>query len=215
MVTSNCEAEYKAAFIATIEGVWLGRLMTDLGVGQDTANTIYTDSQSVLAVARNPVFHACTKHIEVHYHYVRERPSTGEISLAYVPAQDNLANLFTKALSYLQCLGTKKQAKPICLVGLKLEDMDMDDWIELDELARSTIMLTLHKSIYFNVKDTKGAYGVWQALGNLYEKKSAASKVFWHKKLIDLHKKETTPMPTHLNEFKTILSRFQAHEVEF
>ncbi|MCO5567594.1 hypothetical protein L7F22_021288 [Adiantum nelumboides] len=42
-----------------------------------------------------------------------------------------------------------------------------------------------------------------------------ASQVFWLKKLIDLHKKETTPMLTHLNEFKTILSQLQAQEVEF
>ncbi|MCO5575459.1 hypothetical protein L7F22_029260 [Adiantum nelumboides] len=82
-----------------IECVWLKRLMVDLGVRQNTANTIYTDTQSALAVARNPVFHARTKHIEVHYHYVRERLSIGEISLAYVPIQDNLADLFTKTLS--------------------------------------------------------------------------------------------------------------------
>ncbi|MCO5556003.1 hypothetical protein L7F22_009547 [Adiantum nelumboides] len=67
---------------------------------KDTANTIYTNSQSALAVARNPVFHALTKHIEVHYHYVRERLSTGEINLAYEPTQDNLADLFTKAMSH-------------------------------------------------------------------------------------------------------------------
>ncbi|MCO5610866.1 hypothetical protein L7F22_065108 [Adiantum nelumboides] len=72
-------------------------------------------------------------------------------------------------------------------------------------------MLTLHKSVYFNVKDTKGTYGVWQALSNLYDKKSAASQVFWLKKLIHLCKKETT----HLDEFKTILSQLQAQEVEF
>ncbi|MCO5580458.1 hypothetical protein L7F22_034326 [Adiantum nelumboides] len=65
----------------------------------DTANTIYTDSQSALGVERNPIFHARTKHIEVHYHNVRERLSAGEINLAYVPTQDNLADLFTKALS--------------------------------------------------------------------------------------------------------------------
>ncbi|MCO5582710.1 hypothetical protein L7F22_036609 [Adiantum nelumboides] len=82
-----------------VESVWLRRLMADLGVGQDTANTIYSDSQSTLVVARNRVFHARTKHIEVHYHYVKERLSTGEISLAYVPTQDNLVDLFTKALS--------------------------------------------------------------------------------------------------------------------
>ncbi|MCO5600088.1 hypothetical protein L7F22_054196 [Adiantum nelumboides] len=100
VATSNCEAKYRAIFTATVECVWLRRLMADLGVGQDTANTIYTDSQSALAVARNPIFHARTKHIEVHYHYVRERLSAGEMSLAYVPTQDNPANLFTKALSH-------------------------------------------------------------------------------------------------------------------
>ena len=99
VATSSCEAEYRAAFTATVECVWLRRLVADLGVGQETATTIYTDSQSALAVARNPVFHARTKHIEVHYHYVRERLSAGEISLVYVPTQDNLADLFTKALS--------------------------------------------------------------------------------------------------------------------
>ncbi|MCO5552119.1 hypothetical protein L7F22_005629 [Adiantum nelumboides] len=99
VATSSCEAEYKVVFKAAVECVCLKNLMADLGVGQDTTNTIYTDSQSALAVARNPVFYARTKHIEVHYHYVRKRLSAGEISLAYVPTQDNLADLFTKALS--------------------------------------------------------------------------------------------------------------------
>ncbi|MCO5582252.1 hypothetical protein L7F22_036144 [Adiantum nelumboides] len=82
-----------------VECVWLRRLLDDMGVGQEIATTIYTDSQSTLAVARNPMFHVCTKHIEVHYHYVRERLLAGEISLAYVPTQDNLIDIFTKALS--------------------------------------------------------------------------------------------------------------------
>ncbi|MCO5609766.1 hypothetical protein L7F22_063998 [Adiantum nelumboides] len=82
-----------------VECVWPRCLMADLSLRQDTTNTIYTDSQSALVVARNPVFHARTKHIKVHYHYVREMLSTGEISLPYVPTQDNLADLFTKPLS--------------------------------------------------------------------------------------------------------------------
>ena len=81
VATSSCEAEYRAAFTTTVECVWLRRLMADLGVGQETATTIYTESQSALAVVRNPVFHARTKHIEMHYHYVRERLSAEEISL--------------------------------------------------------------------------------------------------------------------------------------
>ncbi|MCO5580833.1 hypothetical protein L7F22_034706 [Adiantum nelumboides] len=93
--------------------------------------------------------------------------------------------------------------------------MNADDWIELDELARSIIMLTLHNSVYVNVKDTNGAYGVWSVLSNLYEKKSAASQVYWLKKLIDLRMKESTPMSNHLNDFSTIVSQLQSQEVAF
>lgn len=98
VATSSCEAEYRAAFTATVECVWLRKLLADLLVGQTAPTVIHTDSQSALAIARNPVFHARTKHIEVHYHYVRERWSDGDIKLSYVPTEDNLADLFTKAL---------------------------------------------------------------------------------------------------------------------
>ncbi|MCO5584182.1 hypothetical protein L7F22_038105 [Adiantum nelumboides] len=113
VATSSSEAEYRALFTAAVECVWLRRLMADLGVGQDTANTIYTDSQSALAVARNPIFHARTKHIEVHYHYVMERLSTGKINLAYVPTLNNLADLFTKALSHEKL---ESFCKALCLL---------------------------------------------------------------------------------------------------
>ena len=99
MATSTCEAEYRAVFTATVDCVWLRRLLIDLHIRQQTPTAIFTDSHSAMAVARNPFFHARTKHIEVHYHYVRERFHAGEITLAYCPTQDNIADLFTKALS--------------------------------------------------------------------------------------------------------------------
>ena len=81
VATSSCEVEYRAVFTAIVECVWLRRLMADLGVGQQfSATTIFIDSQSALVATRNPVFHARTKHIEVHYQYVRERLSIGEIN---------------------------------------------------------------------------------------------------------------------------------------
>ncbi|MCO5562549.1 hypothetical protein L7F22_016177 [Adiantum nelumboides] len=49
--------------------------------------------------ARNPVFHVCTKHIEVHYHFITERVLDGNIDLAYVGTEDQAADLFTKALA--------------------------------------------------------------------------------------------------------------------
>lgn len=72
----------------------------------------------------------------------------------------------------------KKQIKPIKLKGIKPEDVDEDEWNEMDELALSTIMLTLAESIYFNVADEVLAYDAWTKLSGLYEKHSAASQVY-------------------------------------
>ena len=104
----------------------------------------------------------------------------------------------------------KKQARPIKLKGVKPEVMSDIDWQEMDELARSTIMLTLSKSVYFNVKDMKTNFEIWQKLCDLYEKKSATSQVYWLKQLVDLKMIEVTSMCSHLNEFNTIFSHLSA-----
>ena len=64
----------------------------------DSPVVIYCDNMSSIQLARNPVFHARTKHIEVHYHFVREKVLAGEIDLAYVSTHEHVADIFTKAL---------------------------------------------------------------------------------------------------------------------
>ncbi|MCO5547094.1 hypothetical protein L7F22_029668 [Adiantum nelumboides] len=93
--------------------------------------------------------------------------------------------------------------------------MDKDEWNKLDELALSTIMLTLAKSVYFNVADKVSAYDAWTKLSGLYEKQNAASQVYWLKKLVDLKMKEGTHMSNHLNEFNTIYSQLSAQGARF
>ena len=56
------------------------------------------DNYSCIAIAKNPIFHARMKHIEVHYHFFQELILEDVIELLYCPAADNLANVFTKAL---------------------------------------------------------------------------------------------------------------------
>ena len=68
---STTEAEYMAATEAAKEALWLSRLVGDLGMAVD-APMLHCDSQSAIALAQNPVFHAKTKHIEVRYHFIRE-----------------------------------------------------------------------------------------------------------------------------------------------
>ena len=78
---SNTEAKYRGAAVAACEVAWLSTLLGDLGVQVDEQVVIHCNNLSSIQLARNPVFHAQTKHIEVHYHYVRERVLVGDIDL--------------------------------------------------------------------------------------------------------------------------------------
>ena len=95
---SSTEAEYRGAAIATCEVAWLHKLLMDMGMHVDRGVVIYCDNLSSIQLARNPVFHARTKHIEVHYHFVREQVLAGDIDLVYVGTEEQVADIFTKAL---------------------------------------------------------------------------------------------------------------------
>ncbi|CAO2815987.1 unnamed protein product [Amaranthus hypochondriacus] len=56
------------------------------------------DNQSAIQLAENPVFHARTKHVEEHYHFVRENILRGEIQLEQVKIDGQIADIFTKGL---------------------------------------------------------------------------------------------------------------------
>jgi KUP system potassium uptake protein len=55
-----------------------------------------------MKIAKNPISHARTKHIECHYHFVRETVLFEEVELIHVPTSDQLADIFTKALGIKQ-----------------------------------------------------------------------------------------------------------------
>jgi ATP sulfurylase len=60
---------------------------------------IYCDNISSILLANNPVYHARTEHIEVHYHFVREKVLAKEIDLIHVSTEDQVADIFIKAWS--------------------------------------------------------------------------------------------------------------------
>ena len=95
---STTEAEYRAAAMAAQESTWLMQLMEDLHQPRDYKVSIYCDNRSAICLAENPVFHARTKHVEVHYHFIREKVLQEEIELLYVKTEDQVADLFTKGL---------------------------------------------------------------------------------------------------------------------
>jgi len=76
---SNTEAKYRGATIVACEVVWLQKLLSNLGQSMDAHVVIYCDNISSILLANNLVYHARTKHIEVHYHFIREKVLVKEI----------------------------------------------------------------------------------------------------------------------------------------
>ena len=76
----STEVEYRGAAIATCEVIWLKRLLKDFNESVNELICIYCN-QSSIQLAPNTIFHARTKHIEVHYHYIRKCIIAGDIDL--------------------------------------------------------------------------------------------------------------------------------------
>lgn len=96
---SSTEAEYRSMRRVCSELAWLTRLLNELTVPSVIPVPLKSDSQAAIYIAKNPVFHERTIHIELDCHYVREQLQAGQILLQFVPTQLQLADIFTKVLS--------------------------------------------------------------------------------------------------------------------
>ena len=99
---SSTEAEYKAIANATAEIMWIQTLLYELGIQVPKAARLWCDNIGAKYLTANPVFHARTKHIEVDYHFVRERVARKLLEIEYVSTRDQIADGFTKPLSVRQ-----------------------------------------------------------------------------------------------------------------
>ncbi|XP_070040732.1 uncharacterized protein [Nicotiana tomentosiformis] len=95
---SSAETEYRALRKVVAEISWLFILLGDLRLSINSSVPIYCDIQATLHIAKNPVFHERTKHIEIDCHYVRECLNSGLISLHFVSSANQLADIMKKSL---------------------------------------------------------------------------------------------------------------------
>ena len=99
---SSTEAEYKAVANATAEIMWIQTLLREIGISSPHMAKLWCDNMGAKYLSSNPVFHARTKHIEVDFHFVRERVVKKLLEIDYIPTGDQIADGFTKALSVRQ-----------------------------------------------------------------------------------------------------------------
>ncbi|XP_020674286.1 uncharacterized protein LOC110093668 [Dendrobium catenatum] len=96
---SSTEAEYRSLAAASSDIIWLRRLIADFEVFLHSPTTLLCDNTSALALANNPIFHARTKHIEIDYHFIRERILSKDIDVQHIHSTDQPADILTKPLS--------------------------------------------------------------------------------------------------------------------
>jgi hypothetical protein len=96
---SSTEAEYKAMANATAEVMWIQILMDELKIPCPRAARLWCDNMGAKYLSSNPVFHARTKHVEVDFHFVRDRVLQRRLDVRYISTKDQVADGFTKALT--------------------------------------------------------------------------------------------------------------------
>ena len=77
---------------------WIKSLMFTMGFEHPGAMDLYCNSQSVLHIAANPVFHERTKHVELDCHFIRDDIQAEIVRTKYVSTTVQLADIFTKEL---------------------------------------------------------------------------------------------------------------------
>lgn len=98
VAASSCEAEYMAAFEAVQECVWLRTLLQAIGYPANNATTIMCDNNAAINLSEDPMLHSRVKHVDIKYHFLRERVASGELTVRCINTKDNIADLFTKPL---------------------------------------------------------------------------------------------------------------------
>jgi hypothetical protein len=119
---SSTETEYRNLAITTSKVLWISSLLHELHYPVSQTPTLWCDNLGVIFLASNSIFHARTKHIELDYHFVREKIVTHQLTMKFICSADQLGDLFTKSLARTRFLLLHDKLhvfpKQFCLRGL-------------------------------------------------------------------------------------------------
>jgi hypothetical protein len=95
---STAEAEYIALTTVMRKILYLQALIVELYEPVAPPIPVYCNNQGAITLASNNKFHTRMKHIDLQYHYVCSLVWSGILNIQYCPTEDNIVDVFTKAL---------------------------------------------------------------------------------------------------------------------
>ena len=101
---SSTESEYVALTHASKDIIWLHKLLKELSFLHPLSlpTALHCDNQGAIELSKDSKFHARTKHIDVHFHFVRQTVAQGHVTIKYCPTEDMVADIFTKSLARIK-----------------------------------------------------------------------------------------------------------------
>jgi hypothetical protein len=99
---SSTESEYVALTHSSKDIIWIQKLLSELrSIFSDdfTSTTLFCDNQGAIRLSKDSTFHARTKHIDIHFHFIRQTVAQKHITLSYCSTNDMIADILTKSLS--------------------------------------------------------------------------------------------------------------------
>ena len=95
---SSIESEFRSLANGTAELTWIQLLLSELAYPLSRAPVIYCDNLSTTYLSANLVLHDRTKHVEIDFHFIREKVASGQLEVQFTPSNDQLTNCLTKPL---------------------------------------------------------------------------------------------------------------------
>ncbi|XP_028236682.1 uncharacterized protein LOC114416002 [Glycine soja] len=99
---STCEAEYIAAAMAACQALWLEALMEELNLRNCSPMRLLMDNKSAIDLAKHPVAHGRSKHIETKFHFLRDQVNKEKLELEFCRSEDQVADILTKPLKSIK-----------------------------------------------------------------------------------------------------------------
>ncbi|KRZ82363.1 Retrovirus-related Pol polyprotein from transposon TNT 1-94, partial [Trichinella sp. T8] len=105
---STTEAEYVAASEAAKDMMWLMALFAEVTEVKQKL-ILFVDNMGAVTLSKNPKFHNRSKHIDVRFHFVREKYIEGKIDIQHIDSENQKADILTKDLSKTRFQNLRQQ----------------------------------------------------------------------------------------------------------